>query len=313
MFVVCGEALIDLFMTGTPGQVDMFKAQHGGSPYNVAVGMARLGSEVGFFSGISTDFLGQQIMRALEAEKISQNYVVPKNAPTTLSLVMLDAQGGPSYAFYGANAADRVLELVDLPVLTSATTGLHFGSYSLVCEPAANTYMALAEREAGQRLISVDPNVRLNVETDVALWRTRVAQWVALASVVKVSIEDLELLYPGADPVLLAESWVAGGVGLVVVTKGAAGALAVTANFMQEVAAPLVMVVDGVGAGDAFQAALLHQLSFRGCRDVAALKALSDSDLLEIINFACMAGALTCTRQGANLPRLVEIQKALSS
>ncbi|OYV34871.1 MAG: hypothetical protein B7Z80_20035 [Rhodospirillales bacterium 20-64-7] len=311
MFLVCGEALFDLFMTGTPEYIDMFKARHGGSPYNVAVGIARLGTSVGFFSGISYDRLGQQIAAALTLENVSTSYIVRKAAPTTLSLVMLGDAGVPSYAFYGDGAADRALTPEDLPVLADDVAGLHFGSYALVCEPAASCYFALAQREAGRRLISIDPNVRLNVEPDVTLWRDRVIAWVRCADVVKVSVEDLERLYPGVDMLTIARAWLVERPALVVITKGGDGAVAVTATMTVETLAPVVTVIDTVGAGDAFQAALLHQLYVRGCTGALQLKALSGPDLESILRFACMAGGLACTRQGADLPRAEEILKAL--
>ncbi len=311
MLLVCGEALFDLFMTGTPGQVDLFKARHGGSPYNVAVGLARHGAAVGFFAGVSEDFLGEQIINALHAEAVATSYVVRKTAPTTLSLVMLGADGVPSYAFYGDGAADRILTLADLPKLAPEVTALHFGSYTLVCPPTADTYFALAQREAGQRLLSIDPNVRLNVEPDVALWRRRLVAWVKIADVVKVSAEDLELLYPGCDVDQTARLWLSEGPALVVVTKGGEGAVAFTRREEVAMVAPAVNMIDTVGAGDAFQAALLDQLLRRGCTGGLQLAALSALELQSILRFACMAGALTCTRQGADLPRRDEILKAL--
>ena len=298
-------------MAGRDGEAVRFEARRGGSPYNVAVGLARLGAQVGFLSGISQDFLGTALLDALRAEGVATNYVVMKQAPTTLSLVMLDEAGVPSYAFYGAGAADRAVSLRDLPLLDPAVGCVHFGSYSLVCEPAGGTYLALGWREAKGRLISVDPNVRLTVAPDVALWRGRVADWVKLAHVIKVSAEDLHALYPGVAPLDMARGWVREGVGLVVVTRGGDGAFAVTAHAYAEVAAPKVRVVDTVGAGDAFQAALLHRLDALGCRGLAELVALTEEDLRHLLGFAAMAGALACGRAGADLPRIDEVLGAL--
>ncbi|MET0549351.1 MAG: PfkB family carbohydrate kinase, partial [Xanthomonas sp.] len=244
----------------------------------------------------------------LEGEGVALDYCIDKREATTLVMVALDAGGVPNYAFYGTGCADRALTAADLPALDARVGGLHFGSYTLVAETTASTFQALAERERGQRLISLDPNVRPTVEPDMAVWRARLARWIALAHVVKVSQEDIELLYPQQDPFAIARSWLQQGPSLVVMTLGGDGAVAWRGDSEARVPGRVVQVADTVGAGDSFQAALLQQLP-----DPAALAALGSAPaaLERLLQFCVAAAAINCTRAGANPPSLDEVRAAL--
>ncbi|OYV38058.1 MAG: fructokinase [Acidocella sp. 20-61-6] len=313
MFLVCGEALFDMFAhSGAEGALT-FAAHRGGSPYNVAVGLARLGSPTGFFAGVSTDFFGDMLYAALMEEGISPDYLVRKPNPTTLSFVLLSAARTPRYTFFGEGAADRTLLPADIPNLSDTVTTLHFGSFALVVAPVADTLLRFGRAMAGQRLISYDPNIRLSVVPDIALWRARVGDWLAIADIVKVSQEDLQSLYPGADEREIARSWAAQGPGLVVVTYGGAGAMAFLGGAEIKVPAPAVTVEDTVGAGDAFQAGLLHGLRQHGVVSRAALENLRHDALRATLNLAATAGALTCTRVGADLPRIAQVLEMLEA
>src|SRR6185436_6754252 len=128
MFIVCGEALFDVYASGdTPTGIG-FDGRIGGSPFNVALGLARRGQPVGFLGGIGTGFAGERLMRALADESIDSGCVARIDAPTTLSLVGLDARGVPSYAFYGHGAADRLLQPEHVAVIPEAARAFHFGS-----------------------------------------------------------------------------------------------------------------------------------------------------------------------------------------
>ena len=307
MFVVCGEALYDIFIDGYAGTSVGMTARQGGSPFNVAIGLARLGTPSALFTGLSTDPLGRQLRGTLEREGVALDHCIDKAEATTLVMVALDAQGVPNYSFYGTGCADRALTAADLPALDATVGGLHFGSYTLVADTTASTFQALAERERAQRLISLDPNVRPTVEPDMAVWRARLARWIALAHVVKVSQEDIELLYPRQDPFAIARGWLQQGPSLVVMTLGGDGAVAWSGDAEARVPGHKVDVVDTVGAGDSFQAALLHQLP-----DLPALAALgrSKAALRTLLEFCVAAAAINCTRAGANPPRLNEVRAA---
>lgn len=302
MIVVCGEALMDVFALGATPAGAALDARVGGSPFNVAVGLARLGWPVAFYGGLSNGFLGDRLSAALEAEGVSLEAVVRTDAPTTLALVCFDANGGPDYAFYGEAAADRRLTPETLDRVPPAAA-FHFGSYSMIVEPAATTLAMLARRECARALVSWDPNVRLNVEPDVGRWRALFADMMPVCHLLKVSDEDLRLLLPGVDPADLVAEWLAAGVRLVVVTRGGAGVSAWTRAGRIDRPAQPVAVVDTVGAGDSFQAALLAGLDERDLLSIEALDRLTPSELDPVLAFAAAAAALTCSRRGADLPR----------
>ncbi|SMF29547.1 fructokinase [Tistlia consotensis] len=306
MFLVCGEALWDLFAVEAEHSL-RFDARIGGSPFNVAVGLARLGQPAALFTGISTDRLGTRLVEALDREGVATDLLVRSARPSTLSLVDLGADGVPVYAFYGEGAADRSVRPDQLPALGPEVWGLHAGSYSLAVEPVGSSLLALIEREAGRRLVSLDPNVRLTVEPDTGLWRDRVDRFLRLSDLVKVSDEDLALLYPGTGAAEIAGHWLSAGAGLVVVTRGAEGAEAFSAAGRVAMPGRPVAVVDTVGAGDTFQAALIAGLAEAGVRRRAALDALDREQVGRLLDFAVGAAAITCTRRGADLPRRAEL------
>lgn len=306
MIVVSGEALMDVFTAGDTPTGMALDARIGGSPLNVAIGLARLRQPVAFFGAISKGALGERLARALAGEGVDLRCTARLDAPTTLSLVDLDARGVPAYAFYGNGAADRSLPLAALAGVPAAAA-YHFGSYAMVVEPVAATQRALVEREHTRSVIAYDPNVRLNVEPDVARWRDTLAWMLPRTHLLKVSDEDLALLFPGVEPAALAAQWLQAGVALVVVTRGAHGASAWTATHHASVQPVAVQVIDTVGAGDTFQAALLTALAERGLLSPDGLRAIGEAALREVMGFAVRAAAITCSRRGADLPRRGEL------
>ena len=314
MYLVCGEALFDLF--SSPGERSnelKFHALAGGSPFNVAIGLRRLGVESALFGGISNDFLGQRLRLLMAEEGVSDAYLVASSAPTTLSMVTLDERGSPQYLFRGEGCADRQLLDEHLPTLDDNIIGVHVGSYCLVVEPIASTLLALVQRESSQRLISLDPNVRLNPAPDIQRWRQQVETFAALAHMIKVSEEDLELLYPGTDPQLCIERWLKGNCQLVFLTRGSAGASLFSKSHGQRSRPALaVQVEDSVGAGDSFQAAIIAYLVEHGLDSPKGLAGLSPEQLENMLDFATKAAALTCSRVGPQLPYRHELDKLAS-
>ena len=308
MFVVCGEALMDVFANGDTPTGLALDARIGGSPFNVAMGLARLGQPVAFFGGVSRGFVGERLMRALREEGIVTQTVVELDAPTTLGLVGLDGNGVPSYSFYGERCADRLLPRTALAQAPSTAWCYHFGSYTMVVEPVADTLRALVEREHERSLIAYDPNIRLNVEPDLMGWRQALQWMLPRTHLLKISDEDLGLLYPGTDPAALAVDWLAQGVAMVVVTRGGEGASAWTAKHHVAGPASPTTLVDTVGAGDTFQAALLTWLAEHDALDATSLRELDARSMGEALHFAGAAAAITCSRRGADLPRRAELR-----
>lgn len=308
MFLVCGEALFDFFLDRDEGPAAAtYAARAGGSPFNVAVGLARLGNRSGLLTALSNDLLGGRLRRVLEEEGVSTAYVVPTDRPTTLSLVGLDAHGGAAYQFYDSGSADTGLRETDLPVLGPEVAGLHFGSYSIAATPVGDALATLAMRER-ERFITLDPNVRPAVVPDMAMWRTRIDALLPHVDVMKISAEDLDLLHPRLAAEHFAADLIGRGVRLVVVTDGDSAARGWTAGGTEAGAKPpRVAVVDTVGAGDTFMAALIHWLMMAGSGPEATVGGLDGSALKDMLTFAARAAAVTCSRRGADLPRLAEL------
>ncbi len=307
MIVVCGEALMDVFEAGATPTGVMLDARIGGSPLNVAIGLARLQQPVAFFGGVSTGFLGDRLWAALQSEGVDTGCAVRLPAPCTLGLVGLDAAGVASYAFYGQGTADRLLPVSAVARVPRAAA-FQFGSYAMVVEPVAATQRALVEREHARSLIAYDINVRLNVEPDLDRWRQALAWMLPRTHLLKMSEEDLALLFPGEDLETRVAQWLAAGVALVVVTRGAAGAWAWTPGQRLTVPPVATAVVDTVGAGDTFQAALLAGLAERNRLSAAGVGALGRTELGAVLGFAASAAAITCSRRGADLPRRLDLR-----
>ena len=307
MFIVCGEALFDVFATGHTASGMAFDGRIGGSPFNVAVGLARLGQPVGFFGGIGTGFLGERLMQALAEEGITTQAVARIDAPTTLSLIGLNAAGVPSYAFYGHGAADRLVRPEHLSAVPTAARAFHFGSYAMVVESVGATQRALVDREYLRSVISYDPNIRTNVEPDLNIWRTTLQWMLPRTHLLKVSDEDLALLCPDRSVDDFAEMALAAGTTLVVVTRGGEGAVAFHGAGRTATEPVAVAVVDTVGAGDTFQAALLTWLAEHHALTAAGMAALDIAAIANAMAFAARAAAITCGRRGADLPRRAEL------
>lgn len=311
MIVVSGEALMDVFDQGRTGTGHTLDARIGGSPLNVAIGLARLGQAVRFFGGVSRGFLGERLMAAMAEEGVDTCLVQRTDAPTTLSLVGVGPGGLPDYAFYSHGAAEQQVPLSALEAVAAAApaaSAYHFGSYAMVIEPTGSTQRALVERERARSVIAYDPNVRTNVEPDLSRWR-EVIDWMAPRThLFKVSEEDLSLLYPGQPQEALADGWLRAGAALVVITRGGEGALAWSAAGTVKADPVMVDVVDTVGAGDTFQAMLLTAVNEMGLLSPAGLRGLSTQQIHRILSLATRAAAITCSRRGADLPYRSEVQ-----
>jgi fructokinase len=306
MILVAGEALFDLFVSADSGSGFTLDARPGGSPFNVAIGLARLGHTPAFLGGLSEDFLGARLESLLQAEGVDTHFIQRRRQPTTLSVVGLASGGTPAYAFYG-DGADRALQLEEIPALPASLRAIHLGSFSTVVEPVGTVLESLLRREAGRRLVAYDPNIRITIEPDLEVWRSKFATLLSFAHLLKISLEDFNLLFPGADPGVLVRSWIGRGPHLVVLTRGGEGARAWTATSEVEMPAAATRLIDTVGAGDSYQAALLAGLTEMGLLDPAKIASLTASALAELLAFAGAAAAVTCSRRGADLPRRAEL------
>jgi len=310
VITVCGEALIDLVDQGG----GFFRAHPGGSPANVAVGLARLGIPAALLARIAEDTFGRVLRRHLLDNAVDTQFLVNAAEPSTLAVVSLDQAGVASYQFYVNGTADWQWTPEQLPTaLPAEVVAIHAGSLALCVEPAATvlTDLLRTEHASGQVTISLDPNLRPAFEADRDSALRRIERQVALADVVKVSSEDLGWLLPDESPEHIARRWRELGPAVVVVTSGAAGAAAVGPDGETvHRPSPVVEIADTVGAGDAFTAGLLAALARRrllGGANRSALSTVGVDTLAEVIDEAALVAAITCSRPGADPPTREEI------
>jgi fructokinase len=303
MILCCGEALIDMIPEPTVQGPDGYVPRSGGSVFNTAVGLGRLGCRVGLLSGISADLFGQQLTTDLEASNVDTRAVIRSNRPTTLAFVKL-SDGHASYSFFDENSAGRMIEVADISATTEGVNALYFGGISLACEPGAETYTAFAKAHAHDCVVMVDPNIRPSFITDEHRFRDRIEQMLRLADIVKVSDEDLNWIIQTPDPL---ETKVARlqelGPSIVILTRGSSGAQAwLTGGRSVLAASKKVEVVDTVGAGDTFNAGVLASLSEAGLLTKSAIRAVSEDAVTHAIGFGAKVAAINVGRAGANPP-----------
>ena len=300
MIFIAGEALIDMAPTRLEGKT-AYVAHPGGSPYNVAMGIGRLGEQVEFLGRFSTDGFGQLLKSHISKSHVGLHHAVEGPELTTLALVT-PTPSGEFFSFYCQNTADTLLKPSDLPAQLPEGAMLHFGSISLLLEPTASTLEGLMGREKGQRLISLDPNVRPFLIHDKAAYIKKLEGWLKCADMVKVSEADLKWLYPEQNLGDIAQSWKTHGAALLVVTMGGDGAFALHKGQVVQVKSPKITVVDTVGAGDTFMAGLLTWLHFYGFGTRKGLEALTAEQISQLLSFAAKVAAINCTRAGADPP-----------
>jgi fructokinase len=308
---VVGEALIDLVPAGD-GR--LFEAAPGGSPANVAVGLARLGVPVYLGARIADDLLGRRVRAHLVANGVDLSFAVRAQEPTSLAIVAVGPNGGPEYDFRVAGTADWQWTDAELSALPADDTlAIHTGSLAATMFPGADPLARLAERAAARVTVSYDPNCRPLLMGNVDAARARIERLIAHADLVKASAEDLAWLYPGRAPADVAERWLGFGPALTAITLGADGVVAVGAGAgrVRRPGLP-VEVVDTVGAGDAFTGAMLqglHDRDLLGAARRQTLRGLPAATLAEVLDRAVRAAALTCTRRGADPPTLTELEE----
>ncbi|MBB3221190.1 carbohydrate kinase family protein [Pseudoduganella umbonata] len=308
MIIVCGEALFDVFCDGDAPGGYALAAKVGGSPFNVAIGLARLGARPLYFGGLSADMFGRKLAATLAEEGVDLSCAPRPAAPTALVTVDLDAGGVPAYTLYGTATAERAVALADVDRVPVEAAAIHVGSYCMAVEPVASALRALVTRQQGRSLIAFDPNVRLTIQPDRNAWTGAVAWMLPRTDLLKISDEDLRTLYPDMTPRAFLDLAIQSGVALAIVTRGGDGVLAATATLAPfDLPAVEVAVVDTVGAGDTFQAALLAYLARHGLLNRATLAGMEVRTLRAALDFAARAAAITCSRRGADMPRLAEV------
>lgn len=301
MIVCCGEALIDFLPRKTAEGGAAYQPFCGGSVYNTAIALGRLGIRTGFFNGISTDFFGDMLKEGLKASNVDLKYAKIWDHPTTLAFVKL-TDGHARYSFFDDNSAGRMLTKKDLPKLDKSVEALHFGSISLIPEPGGATLEALMKRETKTRVTSLDPNIRPGQIKNRRAHVARLNRMIAMADILKISDEDVAWMTGKSDLASAAKKWLKAGARMVVITRGGEGVEAFTSRDHISLPSEKVKVADTVGAGDTFTAGLLAALSKAKLLSKKKLADISRDDLTAALKFAARAAAVTVSRPGADPP-----------
>ena len=301
LVLVGGEALYDLWAEDDGG----LRGRPGGGPFNAARTIARLGRPVAYLGRLSRDRPGRTLEGLLAADGVRLDAVVHTDEPTTLAFADLQGGAAATWSFYDhGTAAPGLTPAEALAVLPPGVDALHVGTLGLALETVAAAMEAVVAELAGRALVLVDPNCRPWAVRDEVAYRARLRRVLARADVVKVSDEDLAWLHPRRPATEAARGLLELGPRVALLTRGAEGALVITADDVVAVAAPRVDVVDTIGAGDAFGGGFLAWWHGRGL-DAGALAELDA--VVQATTFAARVAALTCARAGATPPRLDEV------
>ncbi len=294
---VCGEVLIDILPTGPVV---------GGGPANTAKALARLGYDVDFIDGISTDAYGVSAKKELSRDGVGLGLSLTSDKPTCTATVSLDSKGSASYEFLidGTATFDFNSSWLPDPERLKPSV-LHIGTLVTIIEPGASVLFDWAVKVGEFAPIVFDPNIRPSVMGDRAKYAAAVEKWVSISSVVKVSDDDIKWLYPTESLDVVAHRWIKAGVSAVIVTRGAKGIIGFTASGMEEVDGVKVDVVDTVGAGDTVGAIVVEGII------VHSVHGLQGQVLNALLHKAAIAAGITCSRAGAQPPRAHELVEAM--
>lgn len=316
MHLVCGEALFDIFVNETQCGSDVtLHGIAGGSPFNVAIGMARLGNAVALGSDIATDTLGGLLVDRLAQAGVYQGFLHRTVSATPLAVASLSQAGAATYSFHGlANGAFYPREST-LTFRNAGINGLHLASIALILPQSSERFIALAQDMGQFALVSLDPNVRLSAEPDTRIWQRAIERLRPFVHVIKVSEEDVCALHGHTvQPEELCESWLSGKTLLVLLTKGDAGAVIFSRVAGRiDLAAINIEPVDTVGAGDSFMAAFLSELLRKGGLAQTSIAAQEREMLHRVGNFATAAAALTCAARGPMMPFRADVEMLVES
>jgi len=306
--LVIGEALVDV-VHGINGEI---KNIPGGSPANTAVALARLGTKTYMKARTSTDQFGTEIRNYLTSQNINLDYSLVVKNPSSVVNALIQKDGSAKYEANLRGAADYGWTYEELDqVIDPDIQIVQLGSLTSYIEPGATNVEKWFSklRQSNKYLLTFDPNIRhpLDGENEVDV-RSRAKKLASLSHVVKASDEDLNWIFSNNNPQDSAINIIESGASLVVVTLGKKGAFAVNKKLeIAEVKANEIAVIDTIGAGDTFAAALITQLLENSLINKNALDNLSSDDLTEILTNCSAVSAITCSRQGANPPHRHEV------
>lgn len=290
---IAGEALMDLIPVAGGDRVPMV----GGGPANTAKAVARLGYPTFFIGGISSDGYGRAVEKELLDSGVDVSLVYRGDLPTALAIASIAENGMAHYEFELDGTSSFAFHQSWLP--TSEPDVIHVGSVATLLEPGATALLQWVSSKSAP--VIFDPNVRPSIQGDKNIYRAAVERWIDVATIVKLSEDDLQWLY-GDEAIV--DSWLERGVSMVIITRAERGLSAKTAKDVIHVPAASVKVVDSVGAGDTIGAIVVEGLLEYGL-DLFTSKAINT-----VLKRAVIAAGITCTRAGANPPWRHELDQA---
>ncbi|SDO50759.1 aminoimidazole riboside kinase [Alkalicoccus daliensis] len=304
-----GEALIDFIPLDDNNET--FQKSPGGAPANVAVGLARLGAKSTFLGKVGDDVLGRFLKETLDSYGVDTTRMLfTKDTRTGVVFVTLGEGGERSFEFYIDPSADRFLEEKEIEEeLFKEHNLLHFGSISLISEPAKSaTKRAVSLAKEHGLLVSYDPNLRLGLWESAALAKQEISSMLGEADVLKISEEELEFITGEKDIEKGVGRLDAYNIPLILITMGAEGSyIFIQGEAPVQVAAMKVNAVDTTGAGDAYVSGFLYQLHLRK----GSIRGISPEEAAEMASFAAVSGGLAASTKGAMtaLPTLEEVKE----
>jgi fructokinase len=317
MILGCGEALIDMIPVVNAKGDTLFLPCPGGSPYNTAIAVGRLGVPVSFMGRLSQDFFGEMLVNRLAENNVDTSLIIRSNEHSSLAFVKLEKGKEPEYIFYTEGTADRSFSLADVPQHFSKKPAcIYFGSIAMTMKPAASAIEQFIMEQSALSdgpVISLDPNVRPFMIADRAAYVKRFEKWAAASHIVKISEADFDFIYPGMGLRQAQEKILQMGPSLVVTTLGADGAMVLIKSgddSVVEVKVPSINVdvVDTIGAGDTFHGGFLSRLFMKGKMNRKAIADLSAAELEDALFFANKAASIVCSRRGAEPPTMADIE-----
>jgi fructokinase len=289
--LVVGEALVDVVRQTDQGEVRI----PGGGPANVARGLGRLGVPTRLLTHIAQDDDGIAVLNELLGSGVNLVPGSSSAAKTPVAEATIDTSGRANYRFDVSWALPAVDD-VHIP------EALHVGSYGAFLAPGADQVLDLAIRAHRKgAIVSLDPNIRPQLIGERADVVARFEELAALASIVKLSDEDAEWLYPDCEAVDVIRRLKHLGARLVALTLGARGSIVAAQSERVEIAILPGPVADTVGAGDSYMAALI---AFSSQVDLYRIRPI---ELEEIGRRAAEAAAITVGRRGADPPWSAEL------
>lgn len=309
----CGEVLVDFIAVNKGKSLEkstMFEKKAGGAPFNVAVGLVRLGKSVEFLGKLGGDQFSQFLLSKVREEGISTRYLkLDRSLKTTLVFVARDTEGKPDFVFFRDNPADANVTLEDVDDINPEDFSLlHVGSIAMVFDPTRKTLLKLVEDFYFAGIpVSYDPNVRASLIFDRERFIRDFYHVCSKASIVKLSDADMDYIFPGVEyRKALVKIPLKKGTALFL-TRGAKGCTVFFNGKVIDIPAFEVEAVDTTGCGDAFMAGLIHKMVEKGLQSM--------DDVKKAATFASAAAAIVATRIGGadSMPGIDEVKSFIGN